>query len=133
MENAIAQFNTTDLSTGKRTYYPVNVNGNRSWNFWSNYNKSNGNKKPNYGFGFNGNGGKYINFVDGEKATTDAWTINMQLDFSIYSEEKYSLNISPYIGYNSTKSSLATSIDNNYFSFGTAVAKLLTGCPGKWR
>ncbi|HEX7904577.1 MAG TPA: outer membrane beta-barrel protein [Chitinophagaceae bacterium] len=117
-EKAITQNNTTDSATGKRTYFPENVNGNRSWNLWTNYNKSNGNKKPNYGIGINGNGSKYINFVDGEKVTTDFWTLRAELNFGIYSEEKYSLNINPNIGYNSSKSSLATNIDNNYLSYG---------------
>lgn len=117
-ENAITQFNTVDVTTGKRTYYPVNVNGNRSWNFWSNYNKSHGNKKPNYGFGLNGNGNRYINFVNGEMVTVNSSTINFNVDFGIYSEEKFSFNMSPRIGYNASKSTLANSVDNNYFSYG---------------
>ncbi len=117
-EKAISQYNTTDQATGKRTYYPVNVNGNRNWNLWTNYNKNNGNKKPNYGFGINGNGSRFINFVDGQQVTTRYGMVQLELDFSIYSEEKYSINISPNIAYNSSKSSLPTSIDNNYFSYG---------------
>ncbi|HRG94079.1 MAG TPA: outer membrane beta-barrel protein [Chitinophagaceae bacterium] len=46
-QNAITQFNTVDVTTGKRTYYPVNVNGNRNWFLWANFNKSKGNGKPN--------------------------------------------------------------------------------------
>lgn len=118
MENAITQTNTTDLSTGKRTYSPVNVNGNTSWNLWSNYNKSNGNKKPYYGVGLNGNGNKFNNFVDGEKVTTDYWNLNLEINFGIYSEEKYSFDFSPKVGYNSSKSSLPSGIDNNYFIYG---------------
>jgi Outer membrane protein beta-barrel family/Carboxypeptidase regulatory-like domain len=118
VQNAITQYNTTDLDSGKRTYYPVNVNGNSNWNTWLTYNKNNGNKKPNYGINLNGNGGRYINFVDGQKVTTTSWSLNLQPDFSIYSEEKYSFNVGPYIGYNSSKSTLATSIDNNYLTYG---------------
>lgn len=117
-DKAITQYNSTDPLTGKRTYYPVNVNGNHSWYMWTNYNKSKGNKKPNYGVGLNGNGNKYINFVDGQKVTTKSWTLQLQLDFGIYSEEKYSFNLSPYLGYNSSKSSLPTSVDNNYLTYG---------------
>lgn len=117
-DKAISQYNTTDLATGKRTYYPINVNGNRNWGLWTNYNKSNGNKKPNYGIGFNGNGSRYNNFVDGEKVTTNSWMLRLELNFNIYSEEKFSFDISPNIGYNSSRSSLSTSIDNNYYSYG---------------
>jgi hypothetical protein len=118
-QNAISQFNTTDLTTGKRTYYPINVNGNRSWNLWTNYNKSFGEKKPNFGIGVNGNGNRYINFVDGEKVTTSSNSINININFGIESPDKYGFSIGPYIGYNSTKTTLKTSINNNYFTYGT--------------
>lgn len=117
-ENAITQFNTIDIATGKRTYYPVNVNGNRNWYFWSNYEKSKGNKKPNYGFGFNGNGSRFNNFVNGEKALTRSFYMSFELNLGIRNEEKYNFSIRPRIGYNSSKSSLSSTIDNNYFSYG---------------
>lgn len=118
MQNAITQYNTIDLDSGKRTYYPVNVNGNHNWYLWSNYNKSKGNKKPNYGFGINGNGGKFINFVNGERAVTNSFTMNVNLEFGIESEDKFDFSISPSIGYNSSKSSLLTSVNNNYLTYG---------------
>ena len=37
-KNAIAYFNTIDPS-GKRTFKPVNVDGIKNWNFWSQWNK----------------------------------------------------------------------------------------------
>jgi hypothetical protein len=116
-ENAITQFNTIDLSTGKRTYYPVNVNGNYNWNLWSNYNKSMGEKKPNYGFGINGNGGRYINYINGKQATTNYYTINTNLTFGLDITDKFSFIINPTIGYNFSKSSISI-VDNNYFSYG---------------
>lgn len=117
-QNAITQFNTIDLSTGKRTYYPVNINGNRSWWLWSNYNKSKGNKKPNYGFGFNGSGNRFNNYVNGEKAVTRSFTVNFELNLGIESEDKYDFSIRPTIGYNSSKSSLSSSVNNNYLTYG---------------
>lgn len=118
-QNAITQFNTIDLATGKRTYYPVNVNGNSNWYLWFNYDKSRGEKKPNYGLGINANGGRYINFVNGTKATTTSSTVTLNIHLGIEAEDKYDFNISPYVGYNQTKSSLPSSIDNNYFTYGT--------------
>jgi len=118
-QNAITQFNTIDLVTGKRTYYPVNVNGNSNWYLWFNYDKSRGEKKPNYGLGINANGGRYINFVNGTKATTTSSSVTLNIHLGIEAEDKYDFNISPYVGYNQTKSSLPSSIDNNYFTYGT--------------
>ncbi len=115
--NAITQFNTIDLSTGKRTYYPVNVDGNYNWNLWSNYNKSMGEKKPTYGFGFNGNGGRYINFVNGKQATTNYYTANANLHFGLDIVDKFSFEIGPMVGYNYSRSSLST-FNNNYFTYG---------------
>ena len=117
-QNAITQNNTIDLVTGKRTYFPVNVNGNTSWNMWTNYNKSMGEKKPNYGIGLNGNGNRYINFVNGEKVTTTSNSFNLDISFGISAADKYSFNIGPVLGYNISKSTLKSSLDNNYFTYG---------------
>jgi hypothetical protein len=127
-ENAITQYNTIDINTGKRTYYPVNVNGNHSWNLWANYNKgggmfsgSNGTKKkpkPNYGFGLNGYGSRYFNFVNDTKAETNSFTLSMNLSVGIEAEDKYEFRINPSLGYNSSRSSLPASVDNNYFTYG---------------
>lgn len=119
LQHAITQFNTIDLLTGVRTYHPVNVNGNHNWYLYFDYNKGNGEKKPNYGFGMNANGGRYINFVNDEKATTTSAMFSFNIDFGIDVEDKYSLSISPYIGYNSSKSSISSGIDNNYLTYGS--------------
>ncbi len=116
-QNSITQYNTIDLTTGKRTFYPVNVNGVHNWNLWSSYEKSNGNKKPRYGFGFNGNGSRYINFVNGKEAVTKSFSTTLNLTLGIASEDKFDVHINPMIGYNSSKSSLST-VDNNYFTYG---------------
>lgn len=123
VQNSITQYNTIDLTTGKRTYYPVNVNGNNNWFLYTNYNKGGGmmkatDNKLNYGFGINANGGRYINFINGQKATTNSLTMNLNLQLGIESEDKFEFSISPTIGYNSSKSSLSSSIDNNYFTYG---------------
>ncbi len=124
-QNAISQFNTLDTSTGKRTYYPVNVNGNTNWNVGGNWNKTGGNfssgadkAKPGYGIDMNANGGKYNNFINGQKATTKSYTVSLRPNFRIEYENKFEFSIGPSIGYNYTKSSLPSSIDNNYFTYG---------------
>ncbi len=116
-QKAISQFNTVD-SQGKRTYYPVNVNGNHNWYFWGYWNKGGGEKKPHYGLQINGNGGRNINFVNGEKATNDFTTVQLVPSFGFEAPDKYSLEINPNLGYNISRSSLSTSINNNYFTYG---------------
>ncbi len=122
-QNAITQFNTIDPATGKRTYYPVNVNGNTNWNFGGNWNKSGGmfkaaDKKPEYGLSINASGAKYINFINGQKATTKSYGVNLSLNFGIEVEDKYDFSISPSVGYNSSAYSLSSGGDNNYFTYG---------------
>ncbi|MEP6700823.1 MAG: TonB-dependent receptor [Bacteroidota bacterium] len=122
-QNAITQFNTIDITNGKRTYYPVNVNGNTNWNFGGNWNKSGGmfkaaDKKLQSGFGLNANGAKYINFINSQKATTKSYGVNLNLRLGIEVEEKYEFSISPMIGYSASHSSLPSGIDNNYFTYG---------------
>jgi len=117
-QNSITQFNTVDLNTGKRTYYPVNVNGNRNWNFWFNYNKSMGDKKPNFGIGLNGNGNRYFNFVNGQKVRTDFSSIRLEPNLGLDIQDKYGFSIGPAIGYNTSTTTLPSAIDNNYFTYG---------------
>ena len=134
-QNAITQFNTIDPVTGKRTYYPVNVNGNSSWNFGGEWSKGGGmmqgtNKKLGYGLMINANGNRYINFINGEKATTKSNGINVSVMLNMNSEDKFSFSFRPTIGYNISKSSLATNINNNYFTYGGR-ANVSIDLPGK--
>lgn len=128
-QNAITQYNTIDAQ-GKRTYYPVNVNGNTNWYFGGNWNKSGGEKKPNYEFGLSANGGKYINFINGQKATTRSNSVNMNFRFGYDVPDKYNFSIGPMIGYNISKSSLSASVNNNYFTYGGSLNGYIS-LPGK--
>ena len=126
IQNGITQFNTIDPVTGKRTYYPINVDGNSNWNFGGSWNKGGGmmkaeDNKLNYGFDINANGNRYINFINAQKAITRSYSVNLSVDLGIERENKFSIEISPAIGYNSSKSSLSTSVNNNYFTYGGEV------------
>ncbi|MBC7873999.1 MAG: outer membrane beta-barrel protein, partial [Ferruginibacter sp.] len=134
-ENAITQFNTIDQATGKRTYNPINVNGNTNWNFGVEWNKGGGmmqgtNKKLGYGLMVNANGNRYINFINGEKATTKSNGISLSVMLNMDSEDKFSFSFRPSIGYNISKTSLATSVNNNYFTYGGR-ANVSIDLPGK--
>ncbi len=126
VQNAITQFNTIDQTTGKRTYYPVNVDGNRNWNFWSDYSKEGGGRKLNYGVSINGSGGTFNNFVDGDLVNTNYYNANVDFRVQTRVEDKYDFSIGPRVGYNSSKSSVETNNDNNYFTYGGRVEATVT-------
>ena len=117
-QNAITQYNTVDVNTGKRTYYPVNINGNRSWFLWSGLERNGSGKKPNISGRISGNGQRFQNFVNGQKAITRSFSVTTEFGFGFSKDEKYDFSINPRLSYNSSKSSLSTSIDNNYWSYG---------------
>ncbi len=117
-QNAITQYNTVDVTTGKRTYYPINVNGNRNWFLWSGLERNGGGKKPNMSVRFSGNGQHFQNFVNGQKALTRSFSVTTELGFGYSKDEKYDFSINPRLSYNTSKSSLSTSINNNYWSYG---------------
>ena len=104
--NAITTASTLDLSTGKRTSRPVNVNGNYNWWTWAEINKNGGEKKLGRGIGINGNGGRNINFLNDEKNTTDYKHFELNLNLNYDYPEKYSFEFRPKVGqdFSSTRS-----------------------------
>lgn len=122
VDNDITNLTTIDNERGKQIYMPVNVNGNRNWNFWTNWNRWRGQKKLHYGVQFNGNGGNRNNFIQQKniliKNQTTFSTVNLALTLGYQEEEKKSFDLHPRIGYNHSRSSIQTSIDNNYFTYG---------------
>jgi hypothetical protein len=116
-ENAISQSSTID-SVGKRTWKPVNVNGSNNWYLWTQWNKGEGEKKFNYNVGLNANGGRNISFVNDKMNQTDYYTTQLSFGIRYEVSEKYRFYLAPNVGYNSSKSSLNTSLNNNYYSYG---------------
>ncbi len=119
-QNAITQNNTFDAN-GKRTYFPVNVNGNKNWNMGGNLEKAAADKKPGYAVNMNGNGGRYINFVDGQKVSTDYHTMNLGLRLAFMKTEKYHFSFGPTMGYNSSISRSTNVQKSNYYTYGGRV------------
>ena len=119
--NSISFYNTLDVSTGKQTYTPINVNGNRNWNIWTNYFKDGGEKKLGYGFYANANGGRNINFINGERNATNYMTSDFNISLRYSNPEKNNLEIGPRIGYNTSKSSLNKDFNSNYWNYGGRV------------
>ncbi|HSU29482.1 MAG TPA: outer membrane beta-barrel protein [Chitinophagaceae bacterium] len=116
-DNAITQFNTID-DQGKRTYFPVNVNGNLSWYLYGNWNKGGGENKLDYSIELNSRGGRNINFVNGLKSINYFTSVLATFSIEYEQVDKYSFELYPMIGYNWSSSSLGTSINNNYLTYG---------------
>jgi len=116
--NAISFYNTVDITTGKQTYTPVNVNGNRNWNVWLNYFKDGGEKKLGWGGYGNANGGRNINFINGERNSTRYMNSDFNISLRYDVPDKKNLEIGPKVGYNTSKSSLNKDFNTHYWNYG---------------
>ncbi len=117
-ENAISNSNTIDPS-GKRTQTPINVDGNKNWNVWSNWNKGQGEKKLNFGIQLNGNGGEYNSIVNSNKNSTNFKNFQVGFSLNYNFPEKYSFEIRPEVGRNISKTvSITRSATNDYYTLG---------------
>ncbi|HEY0732056.1 MAG TPA: outer membrane beta-barrel protein, partial [Chitinophagaceae bacterium] len=131
--NAITFYNSLDVTRGKQTYTPVNVNGNRSWNTWFNMSRESANNKFSYGFNVSASGGKNFNYIDeiengviAKKINrTDYMNSDLGLDFRFGDEENNNIQIGPTVGYNISKSSLRPGQNNNYWNYGGNIDVLL--------
>ncbi|MDB5208624.1 MAG: outer rane beta-barrel protein [Flavisolibacter sp.] len=115
-QNAIT--NIVTISNGKKVSMPVNVNGNRNWNFWGEWNKGEGEKKLNYSVAINGSGGIYNNFINGfaNRTTSSNFTVEAGLRYEV--DQKWNLYIRPKIGYSRSLSSLNTAAKTSYLTYG---------------
>jgi hypothetical protein len=118
MQNAITNSSIIDKQTGKRTYSPINVNGNNNWNLWGYWSYGQGEKKLRHSINWDGSGGRNINFINEEKGINNSANFGLGYSISYEVKEKFNINIGPRVGYNSSRSSLQTNINNNYFSYG---------------
>jgi hypothetical protein len=129
--NSIVFYNSIDVSRGKQTYMPVNVNGSRSFYLYSSYFRRKGNKKLNYGASLNSSGGTNINFVNTQRNATDFFNSDLNLDLSYDNENKMNFSVSPQIGYNTSRSSLQSSYNTAYWNYGGQLRGWIT-LPGKF-
>ncbi|MGV3529189.1 MAG: TonB-dependent receptor [Flavisolibacter sp.] len=115
--NAVTMMNTLDMSRGLQTSKPVNVNGNRNWNFWGMFDQQGADKKPGYGLNLSGNGNRMINFVNGKENTTNSLYSNFGVRIN-FNSDKGRVSVGPGIGYNTSQSSLQPDFNNNYWIYG---------------
>ncbi|MES2880508.1 MAG: outer membrane beta-barrel protein, partial [Bacteroidota bacterium] len=129
-ENAISQKSTFDANTGRRTYTPVNVDGNYRWFFYGDWNKGQGEKKLNNYVRLQANGGRNAAFVNGLLNENNYYDFELSYGMRYEVADKIRFNLAPMGGYNFSKSSLNESLKNNYFSYG-GEAELYLMLPGK--
>ena len=126
--NATQNFitNYSIIKRGARTYMPVNTNGVNNWNSYIYWSQGEGNKKWTKYIQLSANGGRNINFTDtvardfkyAQKAVNDYTNITLYTGIGYRDIDKYGFNIGPTIGRNTSNSSLQTSNDLNYFTYG---------------
>ncbi|SHE64275.1 Carboxypeptidase regulatory-like domain-containing protein [Cnuella takakiae] len=128
-DNAITNKVTIDAN-GRRTTQPVNVNGNRNFHYWFDYNLGEGEKKWIVSLSSNMNGGRNNNFVNG-LANRNTY-VNPAVGFGLRYEisEKRSIYFRPNLGYNWSRTSLRPDQKINYFTYGGDVEGMLA-FPGR--
>ncbi|GAA4330012.1 outer membrane beta-barrel protein [Flaviaesturariibacter amylovorans] len=117
-QNAITMQNQLNLRTGKQTYRPVNVNGNRDWYLWSSWSVGNGEKKWSKGIQVNGNGGRTNNFLNGLPNTNTYMSMRVGPSVGYSWTDHVNFHVNPEIGYNNSRSSLQADGSVRYFTFG---------------
>ena len=130
--NAITTDRTLDLTTGKQTSRPVNVNGNYNWFTWAEIRKNGGEKKLGRGINMEANGGRNINFLNEERNTTDYLHIEVGFNLNYDFPDKYSFEFNPQIGkdFSSTRSLTDGTRKTDYLTYGGRVNGMVM-LPGK--
>jgi hypothetical protein len=118
VQNAITNSSSIDLSTGKRTSTPINVNGNRNWSISLQWSRGQGEKKFRHSAYTYSYGGRNMVVINGNEGSNDYGTYQLNYNISYAVNNKYNFSIGPNIAYNNSKSSLQTSVNNNYYTYG---------------
>jgi len=113
-QNAFVQSSTVD-SVGKRTFQTVNANGVYSFNVFADYGFKVTKAKIRLGFGPTVNMYRNIDFVNGVKNITNTKGYGIRMNISKYVDNKYNFHIGPEISWNSSKASLNSAANANYW------------------
>jgi hypothetical protein len=102
VQNAIVTSQFVDSGITRQLY--VNAKGNYNYWFSGDYNIKIKKVDMNVGLGFNSNGGRYVNYVKGEKNITDQKSNAISLNINKYKEDKFEFYLWSNVSYNSSKS-----------------------------
>ena len=100
--NAIVTSQVIDSGITKQRY--VNASGNYNYWFYGNYNRKIKKIDMYVGLNINSNGGRYVNYVNGLKNSTNQKTNGFGIDLGKYKENKFDFNLGANFSYNTTQS-----------------------------
>lgn len=119
-QNAFSQFSTVD-SVGRRIYQTVNVDGIYNANLYSDYGFKIPDTKWRLGFGPNFNLNRNVDFIRDAKTQTavknrtDTRSYGIRISINQYVKDKYNFYISPNFSWNSSKASVNSSANAEYW------------------
>jgi hypothetical protein len=119
-QNAFSQFSKID-SVGRRTYQTVNVDGVYNMNLYSDYGFKIPDTKWRLGFGPNLNFNRNIDFIRDSKTNetvknkTDTRSYGLRVNIGQYVKDKYNFHIGPNLTWNSSKASVNSSANADYW------------------
>ncbi|WP_166437164.1 outer membrane beta-barrel protein [Niastella caeni] len=115
-QHDFSTLNTLDLSTGRKTSKPVNVDGNYRINGYFYYGKKI--KKLGFRAGVNGrfNVNHNTNFIDGLQNENDSYTFGAGPEFSYEKEKKFSIWLTTNFNHNVSKTSLRSDLVTRYWT-----------------
>lgn len=123
-QNAFSQFSSID-SVGRRIYQTVNVDGVYNMNLYSDYGFKIPDTKWRLGFGPNLNFNRNIDFIRDAKTNqtvknkTDTRSYGTRINIGQYVKDKYNFHIGPNITWNTSKASVNSSANANYWQIDT--------------
>ena len=116
-DKAITNYSFID-SFGKRTYQPINVDGNYNFYLWSAWNSGQGDKKLIHEINPEANGGRSVSFLNGERNINTYASLTLRYNLRYSLTEKYNFRVAPMATRTISKSSLRPTANNNYWSYG---------------
>jgi hypothetical protein len=102
VHNAIVTNQVIDSGITKQRY--VNARGNYNYWFYGSYNVKIKKVDIYLGFNLNSNGGRYVNYVNGLKNSTNQKTNGLGINIGKYKENKFEFNIWSNFSYNNSQS-----------------------------
>jgi hypothetical protein len=115
-QNDFSSLNTLDISTGRKVYMPINVNGNYRANGWMGYWKKI--KKWNINVGLEGrtNINHNVNYIDDFKNINDSYTFGGGPNVGYDKQKKFSIWLGTGFYHNSSKTSLRPDVVTRYWT-----------------
>jgi len=116
IQNDFSSLNRLDVTTGRKVYMPINVDGNYRSNGWVGYWKKI--KKWNFSTGLTlrGNTNHNTNYIDDQKNVNDSYTFGGGPNFYYEKEKKFSIWASTSFNRNISKTSLRPDVVTRYWT-----------------